>query len=236
MSSRPASFWEALEPADRAALAEDTTVTSLPADRLLLAQGEDSDHLLVLLRGWVKVVAQSPAGYRALLALRGPGELLGEQAGLEGRRRSASLLAATPVDVVPVRAARFHAVARARPGIAAALEQTLSQRLREADLQRTGMTEPVPARLAALLLDLVERCGRPEPDGPGRCIGLPLSQDDLAGLLLTSRRTVSRALEQWRAQGWVVTGRQSLLVRSVDRLKLLAAGESGGGAPSRASG
>ncbi|MDW4910393.1 hypothetical protein RB628_34960 [Streptomyces sp. ADMS] len=36
----------------------------------------------VLLRGWVKVVAQSYAGYRALLALRGPGELLGEQAGL----------------------------------------------------------------------------------------------------------------------------------------------------------
>lgn len=32
-------------------------------------------HLVVLLHGWVKVVAQSHAGYRALLALRGPGEL-----------------------------------------------------------------------------------------------------------------------------------------------------------------
>jgi CRP-like cAMP-binding protein len=225
MGSRPASFWEALEPADRTALAEGTTVVSLPADRLLLAQGDGSDHLIVLLHGWIKVVAQSHAGYRALLALRGPGELLGEQAGLEGRRRSASLLAATPVEVLQVQAARFHALARARPGIAAALEQTLSQRLREADVQRTGITEPVPARLAALLLDLVERCGHPEPDGTGHRIGLPLSQDDLAGLLLTSRRTVSRVLEQWRAQGWVVTGRQSLKVCSVDRLKLLAAGE-----------
>jgi CRP/FNR family transcriptional regulator, cyclic AMP receptor protein len=26
-------------------------------------------------------------------------------------------------------------------------------------------------------------------------------------------------LEQWRRQGWIVTGRQSLLIRSVDQLK-----------------
>ncbi|MFF5966173.1 Crp/Fnr family transcriptional regulator [Streptomyces collinus] len=224
MGSRPAPFWEALDPDDRSALLPAATRSSLPEDRQLLAQGEDSDHLFVLLRGWVKVIAQSHTGYRALLALRGPGELLGEQASLERRRRSASLLTATTVDVLRVSAARFHGLARARPGIAAALEQTLSQRLREADLQRTGLTEPVPARLAALLLDLSERCGHPAPDGPGRRIGLPLSQDDLAGLLLTSRRTVSRVLEQWRAEGWVVTGRQALLVRSMDQLKEQAFG------------
>lgn len=219
MGSRPAPFWDALDADDRSALLDAATRASVPRDRQLLVQGEDSDHLIVLLRGWVKVIAQSHAGYRALLALRGPGELLGEQAGLERRRRSASVLTATAVDVLHVPAARFHGLARARPGIAAALEQTLSQRLREADLQRTAMTEPVPARLAALLLDLAERCGRPAADGTGRHIGLPLSQDDLAGLLLTSRRTVSRVLEQWRAEGWVVTGRQALLVRSMDQLK-----------------
>ncbi|MFI6856103.1 Crp/Fnr family transcriptional regulator [Streptomyces sp. NPDC050416] len=219
MGGHSAPFWEALDPDDRAALLRASAQRSQPADRRLLAQGEDSDHLIVLLRGWIKVVAESHAGYRALLALRGAGELLGEQAGLERRRRSASLLTATTVDVLQVTAARFHGLARARPGIAAALEQTLSQRLREADLQRTGITEPVPARLAALLLDLAERCGHPSPDGTGRRIGLPLSQDDLAGLLLTSRRTVSRVLEQWRSQGWVVTGRQTLVVRSMDQLK-----------------
>jgi CRP-like cAMP-binding protein len=64
----------------------------------------------------------------------------------------------------------------------------------------------------------------PEPDGTGRRLALALSQDDLAGLLLTSRRTVSRVLEQWRAQGWIVTGRQYLSVRSVDQLKAQAFG------------
>jgi CRP-like cAMP-binding protein len=142
---RPSTFWEALDPADQAALRRTSTQLSLPADRQFLAQGEDSDHLIVLLRGWVKVVAQSHAGYRALLALRGPGELLGEQAGLEGRYRSASLYTATPVDLLQLSAARFHNLTLGSPAVAAALQQTLSQRLREADLQRTGITEPVPA-------------------------------------------------------------------------------------------
>ncbi|WP_051707631.1 MULTISPECIES: Crp/Fnr family transcriptional regulator [unclassified Streptomyces] len=225
MDHRPAPFWDALEDGDRAALRGVATAVRLPPGEMFLAQGEDSDHLIVVLRGWVKVVAESPAGYRALLALRGPGELLGEQAGVERRRRSASLLTAGPAQLLRVPGARFHALARTRPGIGAALQQTLSQRLREADLQRAGITEPVPARLAALLLDLVERCGRPEPDGTGHRIALPLSQDDLAGLLLTSRRTVSRVLTRWRTDGWVVTGRQYLLVRSADQLKRQAFGD-----------
>lgn len=224
MTIRPAPFWEALDTGDRAALLRAATRISLPADRQFLTQGDDSDHLVVLLHGWVKVIAQSHAGYRALLALRGPGELLGEQAAVERGRRSASLVTATPADLLNLPATRFQVLARARPGVAAALEQTLSQRLREADQQRAGITEPVPARLAALLLDLVERCGHPDPDGTGHRIGLALSQDDLAGLLLTSRRTVSRVLEQWRSQEWIVTGRQALLVRSVDQLKRQAFG------------
>ncbi|MFE0513529.1 Crp/Fnr family transcriptional regulator [Streptomyces sp. NPDC058964] len=224
MAVRPAPFWEALDPGDRAGLLRAGVRVVLDAGRQFLTQGEDSDHLIVVLHGWVKVVAQSHAGYRALLALRGPGELLGEQAAVERGRRSASLVTATPVDLLQLPASRFHVLARARPGVADALERTLSRRLREADLQRAGITEPVPARLAALLLDLVERCGMPEPDGTGRRIALALSQDDLAGLLLTSRRTVSRVLEQWRAAGWVVTGRQSLSIRSVDQLKTQAFG------------
>ncbi|MEU7581633.1 Crp/Fnr family transcriptional regulator [Streptomyces sp. NPDC041068] len=224
-ASRPTTFWEALAPADRTALRRVGAQISVPTDEQLLAQGDDSDHLIVVLCGWVKVVTYSHAGYRALLALRGAGELLGEQAGLEGRRRSASLYTASPVDLIHLPAHRFHAITRGNANVAAALEQTLSRRLREADLQRTSITEPVHARLAALLLDLAERCGHTEPGGAGRRLTLSLSQDDLAGLVLSSRRTVSRVLEQWRRQGVIVTGRQSLLIRSVDQLKTQAFGD-----------
>ncbi|WP_329176627.1 Crp/Fnr family transcriptional regulator [Streptomyces sp. NBC_01477] len=218
------TFWSSLEVADREALAGLGAQTEVAADTQMFAQGDSSDYLLVVLRGWVKVVSHSAGGYRALLALRGPGDLLGEQAGLDGRRRSASLYAATDVVVLRLTAARFQHFARGHPAVNRAVEQTLSRRLQEADRQRAGFTEPVSVRLAALLLDLADRCGEPARGAGAVSIGLPLSQDDLAGLLLSSRRTVSRVLEQWRAQGLVATGRKSLHLLQADRLKSLAQG------------
>jgi CRP-like cAMP-binding protein len=218
------TFWSSLEAQDRATLSGLGTRVGVAADTQLFAQGDSSDYLLVVLHGWVKVVSHSSGGYRALLALRGPGDLLGEQAGLDGRRRTASLHAATDVTLLQLTAARFQHFARTRPSVNRALEQTLSRRLQEADQQRAGINEPVSARLAALLLDLADKCAEPGPTAGELRIGLPLSQDDLAGLLLSSRRTVSRVLEQWRGQGLVTTGRRSLHVLQPDRLKALAQG------------
>lgn len=215
------TFWASLGAGDRAELSRLGTNVVRPADTQLLAQGEASDYLIVVLHGWIKVAAHSSGGYRALLALRGPGDLLGEQAGLEGRRRGASLHTATDVSLLQVTADRFSELARRRSSVGRSVEQSLSRRLREADVQRAGITEPVSVRLAAVLLDLCERCGEPGR-GPAEVrIGLPLSQDDLAGLVLSSRRSVSRVLEDWRGRGVIVTGRRALSVMSVDRLKML---------------
>ncbi|MFD8619436.1 MULTISPECIES: Crp/Fnr family transcriptional regulator [unclassified Streptomyces] len=216
-------FWSALGDEDHAALERLGTMhPGRAAGTQLFAQGDSSDYLIVVLRGWIKVVAHSTGGYRALLALRGPGDLLGEQAGLAGRYRTAALHTATSVDLLQVTAERFHAYARHHPTVAQALEQTLSARLHEGDRQRAQITEPIAGRLAALLLDVAARCGEPG-DAPDEIrITLPLSQEDLAGLVLSSLRTVSRVLERWRSEGLIVTGRRSLSLPMPERLKTLA--------------
>ncbi|NEC87416.1 cyclic nucleotide-binding domain-containing protein [Streptomyces sp. SID12501] len=154
-SRRPATFRAALASADRAAAPRVATRVSLPADEQFLAQGEDSDHLVVLLCG--------------------PSELLGEQAGLEGRRRPASLRTTTPADLL-------HLPARSSTGVTAAPEQTLSGRLREADIQRTGITEPVRGWCSAR--------GHGEP-GAGAMAGRTREAEAGAGVLDTF---VTRAL------------------------------------------
>lgn len=60
------------------------------------------------------------------------------------------------------------------PVLALALQQVLSERLREADGHRAA-AEAVQARLAALQLELGAEFGRPEGDG-SVCTALPLSQ------------------------------------------------------------
>ncbi|MFE6977796.1 Crp/Fnr family transcriptional regulator [Streptomyces sp. NPDC057682] len=222
-SGRP-PFWNLLDAAAQRTLREAGKATTFAAREHLLRQDEFSDHLLVLGRGCVKVTTVAAAGYQAVLALRGPGDLLGEQAGLDGGPRSATLTALVPVQALVIRAEAFRAAAHDHPVITSSVRQVLSARLRDADQQRTLVgADSLAARLAGLLLDLVARHGRRNASGVVD-IGLPLSQDDFAGLVLGSRRTVSRVLEQWRAEGWVTTGRTQVTVHNADALKRVREG------------
>ncbi|MGA5314841.1 Crp/Fnr family transcriptional regulator [Streptomyces pseudogriseolus] len=219
-----AAFWHLLDEPARTALRGSGRATTYRTREHLMTQDELSDHLVVVGRGWVKVSSVSAVGYEAVLALRGPGDVIGEQAGLDGGPRSATVTALTPVQALVVPAEAFRAAARNHGGITLAVHRTLSARLRDADRQRASAgSDPLAARLAGLLLDLAAAHGRRHASG-GLEIALPLSQDDLAGLVLGSRRTVSRILEQWRADGWVTTGRNRLTLHNPDALKLAREG------------
>ncbi|MFI1678214.1 MULTISPECIES: Crp/Fnr family transcriptional regulator [unclassified Streptomyces] len=217
-------FWNQLDAMARRTLREAGRVAEFTPREHLLRQDELSDHLLVLGRGCVKVTTIAAAGYQAVLALRGPGDLLGEQAWLDGGPRSATLTALIAVQALVVPGEAFRAAALDHPAITGAVHQVLSARLRDADRQRTSVgADPLATRLAALLLDLAAGHGRRNASGAVD-IGLPLSQDDFAGLVLGSRRTVSRVLEQWRAEGWVTTGRTHVTVHNADALKRVREG------------
>lgn len=203
-------FWSLLDEPARQRVRDAAHIRTFAARTHLVRQDEVSDHVFVLRRGCVKVYADTGTGYQAVLALRGGGDLLGEQAGLDRQPRSASIAALMEVEALVITAGRFSALLRSVPGVAFAVQQVLSRRLREADRQRAAVgSTSVDARLAALVLDLGARYGRPAPGRAVR-IDLPLSQDDLAGLVLGSRRAVARALEEWRGLGILTTGRQTL--------------------------
>ncbi|MGW0792133.1 Crp/Fnr family transcriptional regulator [Streptomyces sp. NPDC002911] len=215
------TFWSLLDDHARAQLLAAGHMVAFSPKETLLQQYDLTDHLLVIQRGCAKVAANSAAGYEAVLAIRRAGDLLGEQAALDGRPRSATLTSLTRVEALMIASSAFRASIRSVPAIALALQQVLSERLRESDGHRAAAgSEAVQARLAALLLELGAEYGRPQPNG-AVLIALPLSQDDFAGLVLSSRRTVSRVLEQWRGRGWVTTGRNRLTIDRPDELKRL---------------
>ncbi|WP_308307514.1 Crp/Fnr family transcriptional regulator [Streptomyces sp. ISL-10] len=216
------TFWSLLDDTARTELLGMGSLTHFPPRHVMMRQYDLTDHLLVIRRGCVKVSAASAAGYQAVLAIRNAGDLLGEQAALDGGPRSATLVSLTRIEALVIPADPFRAAARTAPAIGLALQQVLSARLREADGHRAAAgSEAVQARLAALLLELGAEYGRPEGNG-SVLIALPLSQDDFAGLVLSSRRTVSRVFEQWRGRGWVTTGRNRLTIDRPDELKRLS--------------
>jgi CRP/FNR family cyclic AMP-dependent transcriptional regulator len=218
-------FWYALRPNQRAALMRMGTRRHYSPDDVLVLENDTSDYAFVLLDGCVKVSTIGHHGYQAILGLRDAGELVGELAGSDGGLRSATLTAMTDVEVLRLPAASFGPFVRADPEVAATLRRTLSARLREADRSRAGAgAESAQQRLAALLLHLGQRYGSLQPEGDV-VIDLALSQHDLAGLALTSHRSIGRILADWRHDNVVVTGRRRVvLVRPAELARLANGG------------
>lgn len=203
-----------LDAADAEALSRRGIDRRCRAGHVLFVEGEPAGGVVLIRSGLVKVARTTTAGREVLLALRGGGDLVGEQSALDDGPRSATAVCASPAEVVVVPAAAFRAALLERPALVLQIAAELSRRLRDADGKRSEHgSADVPARLAARLVELADRFGEAEPDGVR--IPVPLSQEELAGWTGASREAVAAALRSLRNRGWVSTGRRSITVHDL---------------------
>ncbi|GGQ27063.1 CRP-like cAMP-binding protein [Actinomadura coerulea] len=224
-SSPPSAFWSALEPAQRTALRDAARPRTFPVKAPLVYQGDESDHVIIIERGWAKVTSATEDGHDVVLAVRGPGDLLAESAVLGGRPRAATVTALSPIRALVVPAARFTGFLDAHPDVWMLVTGTFVQRMDDSDRRLTAhITSRGPERLAALLADLAERSAQhapPAADGSIE-IGPPLSQEELGSWMDASRETVARALSGLRREGLIRTGWRRITVVDLARLRAFA--------------
>ncbi|HWN36148.1 MAG TPA: Crp/Fnr family transcriptional regulator [Pseudonocardia sp.] len=189
-------------------------------DSVVFGEGDRSDWVLVLRSGRVKVSSFTARGAEVLLAVRGPGALLGELAAIDGRPRSATVTALDAVTGVVVPFVEFGGYLQANGRLSYLLMRLLAERLRDADRKRIefGAHDTV-GRVAARLVELAERFGQPTEAGVR--VAVSLSQDELAGWTGASREAVSKALGLLRTYGWVSTGRRQIVVHDLAALRAL---------------
>jgi CRP-like cAMP-binding protein len=82
-----------------------------PAGAAIMRVGEPADCLYVITRGEVDIVRENSAGGKAPLATLGPGQFFGEIGLLSGERRSASVYAASDVDLLALDRETFRQIA-----------------------------------------------------------------------------------------------------------------------------
>jgi CRP-like cAMP-binding protein len=211
-------FLGALSPDDRAALRSVGVMRSFPRGSALFHERQEPDRVLVVLSGTVRLSVVSPEGREVILALRGPGDLLGELGVLDRRPRSATAVAATAVEALGLSAADFRAFLESRPKVALVILEMLSTRLRDADMKRVEFgAQDSMTRVAARILELSERFGD-EQDG-AVVIDLPISQEELAAWTGCSRDSVVKALQSMRSLGWIETERRKITVHDVESLR-----------------
>jgi CRP-like cAMP-binding protein len=211
-------FLSALSEEERAALLERAVTRRIARATTLFHEDDDTDRVVVVLAGRLKVYSVTPEGREAVLAFRGPGDLLGELSALDGEPRSASVAALEPAEVAFVAAADFRAFLERHPRVAVLVLRMLCWRLRDADRKRVEYAAfDTIGRVAARLVELCAEHGTPAGDGVE--ITLPLSQDELAGWTGSSREAVGKALHTLRELGWLQTSRRRITVLDLEALR-----------------
>jgi CRP/FNR family cyclic AMP-dependent transcriptional regulator len=203
-------FWQQIGEPERAALAGAGRRARFRPGTALVSQGDHSSHAIVLFEGLVRVVAAGADGRSRILGLRVPGDLLGEQAGIDGGVRASTLIAVEAASGLVLTWSGFARIMEAYPAVSRAVLRTVSLRLREAEQLRLAVEGRfVTSRVAAAILDLTARVGR---GGPRGLELTGVSQEDLASIVGSSRESVNRALLRLRRTGAVDTGRCRLTV------------------------
>lgn len=188
----------------------------------LFHEGDDAGPVVVLLSGRVKVATVAGSGREAIIAVRGPGDLLGELSAIDGGPRAATVTTLEPTEALLIPGSAFASLLERHLRIALVLLRMVAGRLRYADSQQAQFaTHDVVGRVAGRLLELAERFGVPE-DGRVE-IELPLSQEELAAWTGASREAVSKALHLLRSLKIVETGRKHITLLDPEALSRRAA-------------
>jgi len=222
MNNEQHRFWEQLDPPDQERLVAAGRIAQFGAGTTICRQGDPATHLYVVISGLIKILTNSRDGQQSVQALRGSGDVVGELAGELTGYRTASMVAVTEVQAVVVGHEKFLAFLDRHLPAAHAYRRMITRRFSDtADSLYAQYTTNGAQRLAQLLLDLAEKYGQRVGPGPALVLTLPLSQDELASLVSTSRATVTRALHDWRGRGLIQTRTRRITITDPASLRRL---------------
>ena len=125
---RKVPLFEALPPQELQPIAAVAEEEDFSEGELLAVRGEPGDTLYVIIDGQVQVLGADEQE----LAVRGPGDVIGEMAVISSKPRAASLLATSDVRVLELHKPAFEAILRERPETALAMMRILCDLLASA--------------------------------------------------------------------------------------------------------
>lgn len=210
-------LFEGLEPPAQARLFQMMGQTTLRRGENLFQEGESGDRLFIVAEGKIKLSHQSPDGRENLLAVLGPGEILGELTLFDPGPRSTTATAVSPARLVFLNHNDIMVFIEDNPDLAKHMLKALAKRLRRTNEALADLVfSDVPGRVAKALLDLSDRFGIRTEDG----IHVPhdLTQEELAQLVGASRETVNKSLAEFVSRGWIRLEGRAVTLLDTDRL------------------
>jgi len=195
-------------------ISDSSSERSLRRGDVLFSEDESPDYVYVVVSGRIAIANRSIDGRESVVALMEEGDLFGEMGLFDdiGRSAEARALEASVVVAVPYEPVK--ALYQGRPEELWNVVKLLAGRLRSMDeALADSVFLDVTGRTAKRLLELA---------GEEDEFILPITQEELAGMVGASRERVNKAIASFVRLGWlaqadrryVITNREQLSIRS----------------------
>ncbi|NMG14492.1 Transcriptional regulator, Crp/Fnr family [Aromatoleum bremense] len=215
-------LFSTLEPGDLARLARGARHRRLASGEPLWLTGERAAHFAVIEAGIVQIRQTTPTGDGVVVGLFRTGEAVGLAAALEHGLFPADAIAiGGAVDVLSIRADVLREALETSVAVGLAVNRALLQHtaaLRaKIDIVSAGS---VPRRLAALMIYLIERFGRPAGSGSDAvAVEVNLTREEISQLVSARVETVIRILSRWQKAGWLTSRPGGMEITRADMLR-----------------
>jgi len=181
---------------------------SAPRSSTIMAGGDPTDSLYIVLSGRLKVMISDSDGKEVILSLLGPGEFFGEMGMIDDSPRSASVVTIEPCELLSISKRDFNEHLAENFEMAMAVMRGLVRRLREADRKIGSLALlDVYGRVARLLLDMSENVNGE------KIVTKRLPKQDIAKMIGASREMVSRVMKDLQMGGYIEMRGSSIVLR-----------------------
>jgi CRP-like cAMP-binding protein len=178
-----------------AKLAAAAETHELQRNDLLFSEGDEPDRLYVVVSGRVAIANRSIDGRESMISLMERGDLFGEMSLFDGLGRSAEARALEPSEVLSIPYGPLQEIYEQRPALLWSVVKLLSNRLRNTDVALAdSVFLDVTGRTAKRLLEMA---------GESDEFVLPITQEELAGMVGASRERVNKAIASFIRLGWL---------------------------------
>jgi len=177
------------------AIADASADKRLQRGDVLFTEGDEPGELFVVINGRIAIANKSIDGRESMMALMERGDLFGEMPLFDGLARSAEARALEPSEVIAIPYEPVRDLYEERPQLLWRVVALLAGRLRTTDeALADSVFLDVTGRTAKRLLELA---------GERDEFALPITQEELAGMVGASRERVNKAIASFVRLGWI---------------------------------
>ena len=188
-------------------------VRTFRRNQVIFLEEDTGKYMYIVLAGKLKVTKTTQSGKETVLAIHQPGDFFGEMALLDGKTAPATVSAMEDCRIATVSGSDFRKYLMRNEKVVEQIIQVLCSRLRQVWAQVQSLSySTADARIRGTLLQLSRKHG--VSDSRGIIIDLKITHQELAGMVGTSRETVTRTLARLQQNGIIEIDSRRIILRN----------------------